>query len=210
MFTGIIEELGKISKIMHKGSSSEVNVSCRTIMDDVKKGDSIAVNGTCLTVTDFGATWFRADVSSETLARTSLKRAVPGAVVNLERAIAMGGRFGGHIVQGHVDGMAQLVKVSAEGGFYTLSLSMPQELTKYVAEKGSIAVDGISLTVAQDLGWGITIAVIPHTYSNTNLYTLVPSDYVNIEVDVIARYTKKLLSGEKSDDRLRELLIDFD
>lgn len=210
MFTGIIEELGKISKIMHKGSSNEVEISCRTIMDDVKKGDSIAVNGTCLTVTDFGATWFRADVSSETLARTSLKRAVPGAVVNLERAIAMGGRFGGHIVQGHVDGMAQLVKVSAEGGFYTLSLSMPQDLTKYVAEKGSIAVDGISLTVAQDLGWGITIAVIPHTYSNTNLYNLAPSDYVNIEVDVIARYTKKLLSGEKSDDRLRDLLIDFD
>ncbi len=209
MFTGIIEELGKISKIMRRGNSAEVEISCGTTTADMHPGDSIAVNGVCLTVTRFGTGWFAADVSQETLSRTSLKRALPGTVVNLERAMAMGGRFGGHIVQGHVDSMGRLLKTAADGKFHVLTVELPGDLKAFVAEKGSIAIDGISLTVAEDLGYAITIAVIPHTYTHTNLHTLHPPDDVNIEVDIIARYTRKLLQCHTKDSRLAELLEEF-
>lgn len=206
MFTGMIEELGKIKTVVRNGKSAKVSVACKSIMDDVKLGDSIAVNGVCLTVVEFNKTGFVADASEETLMRSSLKNAVPGAVVNLERAMLMGGRFGGHIVQGHVDSTGKVLKVSKQGEFWTLTVTLPSEIRKYLAEKGSVCIDGISLTVAQDMGESFSIAVIPHTYENTNLHSLKPGDTVNLEVDVISRYAEKLLRNDAAESNLESLL----
>lgn len=209
MFTGMIEELGKVKSVAFKGSNAEVAIECAKIMDGVNLGDSIAVNGVCLTVTAFNAKGFTADASEETLRRTSLKQATQGKTVNLERAMLMGGRFGGHIVQGHVDTVGTVLKIINSGGFWTLTVEMPEVIRKYVSEKGSITVDGISLTVAEDLGASFTIAVIPHTYAETNLSSLKPGDIVNLEVDVISRYVEKLLKSENKEDRLAKLLADM-
>ena len=209
MFTGMIEELGHIQSVRFKGNSAELSIACSKVLENIELGDSIAVNGVCLTAVSFTAKSFVADASSETLTRTSLKQAVPGAVVNLERAMQMGGRFGGHIVQGHVDGTGQLLKTESDGEFWTLTISAPEAIRKYIAEKGSVCIDGISLTVAKDLDSAFTIAIIPHTYSNTNLYTLKPGNIVNIEVDVISRYTEKLLKSDTKEDKLSELLADW-
>jgi riboflavin synthase len=201
----MIEELGHIKSI----HASKLSIECQKVLDGVKLGDSIAVNGVCLTVTSFTATSFTVDASSETLSRSSLGSASPNTVVNLERAMQMGERFGGHIVQGHVDCTAQILKIESDGAFWTLTVAMPEAIERYIAEKGSVCVDGISLTVAKDMGSSFTIAVIPHTYSNTNLHTLKAGSLVNIEVDVIARYAEKLLKSTGKDARLAELLADW-
>jgi riboflavin synthase len=209
VFTGIIEEVGKVKNIIRKGDTALLEIAAGRIMDDVKLGDSIAVNGVCLTVVEFGAAYFKADASDETMRRTSLKSAVPGKTVNLERAMPMNGRFGGHIVQGHVDGTATLLEAAKHGDFWHLRFSLPEPLRKYVADKGSICVDGISLTVSADLSSAFTIAVIPHTYNNTNLSSLTPGDEVNIEIDVLARYIEKLLNSNTKEDKLKKLLEEF-
>ena len=198
MFTGIIEELGKISAI----TSNKITVECETVLEGTKLGDSIAVNGVCLTVVDIAKKYFVADVSPETFKVTSLSGLKIGDVVNLERAMPADGRFGGHIVSGHVDGLARFIEAKENGAFYDLKIELSPEQSKYVVKKGSISINGISLTVASILENTITIAVIPHTYENTNLKTLKRNDFVNIEVDMMARYIEKFLSTGDNKSRI--------
>jgi riboflavin synthase len=195
MFTGIIEELGAIRRIAPAREGSRLEISCRTVIGEAKRGDSISVNGVCLTIVDRDADWFAADVSAETLRRTSLSRARAGMRVNLERPVMLSsqfGRLGGHLVQGHVDGTGKFAEARAEGEGWIVRIEFPAELGRYLVEKGSIAVDGISLTVAA-LGedW-FEIAIIPHTWKVTNLSALERGAEVNLEVDIIAKYVERL------------------
>lgn len=191
MFTGIIEELGAVRKIAAAKDGARLEVSARTVLTDAKLGDSIAVNGVCLTVVDKAADWFAADVSAETLNRTSLKQARAGSRVNLERAMAATSRFGGHIVQGHVDETGEFIEAQAVGESWAVRFGFPPELARYIVEKGSITVDGISLTVAALGADWFEIAVIPHTWAVTNLSTLARGAAVNLEADIIAKYVAK-------------------
>ena len=189
MFTGIIEEIGKIRQITEKS----VEIECKTVLENTKFGDSIAVNGVCLTVTGFSRSSFNADISLETLKVTSFGELKPGDFVNLERAVKADGRFGGHIVSGHIDGRGKSKCIEKNGNFYNLELELPPELSKYVINKGSISINGISLTVAEITENIIKCAIIPHTFENTNLKFLTPGDFVNIEIDMLAKYVEKFL-----------------
>ena len=205
MFTGIIEESGKIRTI----TQDKITVIAKTVLEDTKLGDSIAVNGVCLTVTKLGSDYFEADVSPETMRVTALETLKTGSIVNLERAVQVGSRLGGHIVSGHIDGLGRTKLIKKEGSFYNLSIELPPELTKYVAKKGSITIDGISLTVADIQGADITIAIIPHTFENTNLKTLKVGDFVNTETDILAKYVEKFLStGDNKSGISMEFLIE--
>ena len=197
MFTGIIEEVGKIRQITNKS----IEIECRTVSEDAKLGDSICVNGICLTVIDIKSDGFTADVSPETFKVTSLKSVKTGDFVNLERAMKADGRFGGHIVSGHTDNTGKVKFIKKSGDFYVLCIEISAELSKYVIKKGSIAVNGISLTIAEIKENAVEIAVIPHTYENTNLKYLKPESHVNIEVDMFAKYIEKFLS--RGDNRSR-------
>ena len=195
MFTGIIEELGAIRRITTASDGARLEVAARAVVADANVGDSMAVNGVCLTVVDCGADWFAADVSAETLRRTSLKQATDGARVNLERAMSASSRFGGHIVQGHVDGTGEFAEARPVGDGWVMRIKFPAELARYIVEKGSVCVDGISLTVAalgQD--W-FEIALIPHTWKVTNLSSLELGAIVNLEVDVIAKYVERMMQA---------------
>ena len=195
MFTGIVEELGTIRKIATAKDGARLEVSVKTVLSDAKSGDSIAVNGVCLTVVDYAADWFAADVSAETLRRTSLKQARTGSQVNLERAMAATSRFGGHIVQGHVDGTGEFLEAKAAGNGWAVRIGFPPELARYIVEKGSITVDGISLTVAALGADWFEIAVIPHTWNVTNLSSLARGATVNLEVDIIAKYVERMVGA---------------
>ena len=195
MFTGIIEETGKVLSITNNSICAEANV----VLDGTKIGDSISVNGVCLTVTKVDSDKFCADISPETYNITALKYLKTGAYVNLERAVAANGRFGGHIVSGHVDGIAKISKLIKNRNFYDLYIDLPDELSKYVVKKGSIAINGISLTAAEVEKNQIMSAIIPHTYENTVLKYLNQGDYVNIETDILSKYVEKFLST--SDNR---------
>jgi riboflavin synthase len=195
MFTGIVEELGTIRKIATAKDGARLEVSAKTVLSDAKSGDSIAVNGVCLTVVDYAADWFAADVSAETLRRTSLKQARTGSRVNLERAMAATSRFGGHIVQGHVDGTGEFLEAKAAGNGWAVRIGFPPELARYIVEKGSITVDGISLTVAALGADWFEIAVIPHTWNVTNLSSLARGATVNLEVDIIAKYVERMVGA---------------
>ena len=186
MFTGIVEELGSVAAL----DGSVLTLSCSQVLEDVVTGASIAVNGCCLTVVEFGPDWWRADVSAETFARTSLGSLRPGDPVNLERPVRLEDRLGGHLVQGHVDGVGEVVDAVPD-----LRVRIPAPLLRYVVEKGSITVDGVSLTVVDALDDGFTVAVIPHTASVTTLGRRAPGDRVNLEVDVVAKYVERLLVG---------------
>ncbi len=188
MFTGIVEELGAV----RSRDGSRLVVSCRTVLDDVTMGASIAVNGCCLTVVDWddARTWFAVDVTEESYNRTQLGDLQPGDPVNLERPVRLSDRLGGHLVQGHVDAVGVIVEPSPD-----LKVKMDPELHRYVVEKGSITVDGVSLTVVDPSTEGFTVAVIPHTAEVTTLGTKGPGDRVNIEVDVMAKYAEHLLVG---------------
>lgn len=195
MFTGIIEELGTIRNIATAQDGARLQVSAKIVLSDAKLGNSIAVNGVCLTVVEQAADWFAADVSAETLRRTSLKQARIGSRINLERAMSATSRFGGHIVQGHVDGTGELLEAKAVGKSWTVRIGFPSELARYIVEKGSITVDGISLTVAKlGTNW-FEIAVIPHTWNVTNLSTLTRGAMVNLEVDIIAKYVERMIGA---------------
>jgi riboflavin synthase len=198
MFTGLIEEVGTIASLAEQRGTRRIVVSCATLGKELKTGDSIAVNGVCLTALDITAQSFAADLAAETVARTSLVRLAPGSPVNLELPTKTGSRLGGHVVQGHVDGVGKLLALERipAGEDWSLTIEIPGELAKYVVFKGSIAIEGISLTVAKIEGRQVSVAIIPHTYSATNLHTLKPGDPVNIEVDVIAKYAEKMLQGE--------------
>ena len=194
MFTGIVETLGTVDSIQSTGQSSRL-VLRAPILDDVVGGDSIAVNGVCLTATEVSDASFAADVMAETLRRTSLGSLVAGDPVNLERAVTASTRLGGHVVQGHVDGVGHLSQRAPAGEFDEISIQLPEALLRYVVEKGSIAVDGVSLTVAAIAGNEITIGLIPETLQRTTLGRRGVGDAVNIEVDVMAKYVERLLEA---------------
>ncbi len=193
MFTGIIEELGTVRSIEERGENARIVISARVVTDGTHHGDSIAVNGVCLTALDIHPDSFAADVSRETLQRSTLGSLKPGVPVNLERAVTPATRLGGHIVQGHVDGRGQFAGVEDHGESWTIRIAYPQELGRYLVFKGSVAVEGISLTIAGLTGEYFEIAIIPKTWEVTNLSQLKPGDHVNLEVDVIAKYVERLL-----------------
>ena len=185
MFTGIVEELGEVASF----DGARLRVSAVAVLEDAKVGDSIAVDGCCLTVVEMGPGWWDADVSDETTRRTTLGGRSPGDRVNLERPVRPYDRLGGHIVQGHVDGVGEVVAPAPD-----LRVCMPHDLLRYVVEKGSVTVDGVSLTVVDVLDDGFTVAVIPHTQAVTTLGVRGPGDRVNLEVDVTVKYVERLLT----------------
>lgn len=194
MFTGIIEELGSVRSIEERGENARLVISARVVTVGTSHGDSIAVNGVCLTALDIHDDSFAADVSRETLQRSTLGSLRPGTPINLERAVTPATRLGGHIVQGHVDARGQFLAVQDHGDSWTLRIGFPPEVARYLVFKGSVAVEGISLTIA-NLGEDyFEIAIIPKTWEVTNLSHLKPGDGVNLEVDVIGKYVERLLA----------------
>ena len=206
MFTGIIEEVGKIKSIKKGTKSVILEIAASKVLSDVKLGDSIAVNGVCLTVTSFSASSFTADVMAETCRRSSLGSLKIGSGVNLERAMQMNGRFGGHIVSGHIDGTGTVKSMEREDNAVWVTIQTDRKILNLIVEKGSITIDGISLTVAYVDDKEFKVSIIPHTAKETTLLTNKPGDTVNLENDIIGKYVEKLLSsGSKSiyetDDR---------
>lgn len=195
MFTGLIESLGTIKAMGGSAGKRRITVSAPQVASQLKAGDSVAVNGVCLTALEITADSFAADLAQETIERTSLTQLKPGARVNLELPTRAGTPLGGHIVQGHVDGVGRVLSLNRIADDWQLRLRIPGELAKCVVAKGSIAVEGISLTVAAIADDEVTIAIIPHTHKVTNLHTLSPGDPVNIEVDVLAKYAEKMQSA---------------
>ena len=200
MFTGIIEEVGRVTGITNKNENRRLTVAASHLVKELKKGDSIAVSGVCLTAVEITPASFGADLAEETWNRTLFSRIKPGALVNLELPMRADGRFGGHIVQGHVDGTGKLIALDEIPGVdnYWLRVEIPPDLLRYVIFKGSLSIEGISLTVAKIEGTEVTAAIIPHTTEMTNLKSLQPGDPVNLEVDVIAKYVEKMMRGNPS------------
>ncbi|WP_308608387.1 riboflavin synthase [uncultured Corynebacterium sp.] len=193
MFTGIVEELGEIREIHREADSITLTIRASTVLDDVHHGDSIAVNGVCLTVVEFGDDFFTADLMQETLDRSSLGQVEVGSKVNLERATAVGQRLGGHIVQGHIDGTGEVISRTPGERWEVVRISLPEQLSKYVVEKGSIAVDGTSLTVSA-VGEGFfEVSLIPTTLTDSVIGSASVGTKVNLEVDVLAKYVEKML-----------------
>ena len=196
MFTGLIEEVGSvITAELVEGNGGTIRIAARVVTSDLKDGDSIAVNGVCLTAIDVSSDGFCADVSPETLQRTTINDLRAGSPVNLERAATPTTRLGGHFVQGHVDGRGTFLSTEQTGDFHTVKIGFPPELAKYFVEKGSVAIDGISLTIAALHKDHFDIAVIPKTWESTNISTYTPVAAVNIEADVIAKYVERLCHG---------------
>jgi riboflavin synthase len=204
MFTGIVEEVGKIVRIEQHGENRRIVIEAATTPGELKTGGSIAVSGVCLTALDIRPKSFRADLAPETWARTSFSRLHEGALVNLELPMKANGRFDGHIVQGHVDGVGRLLEFDriADSRNWWLRIEIPAEVEKYTVFKGSISIEGISLTVAKLEENRCTIAIIPHTVELTNLGSLKPGDQVNLEADVIAKYVEKMTRPEPARDPL--------
>jgi len=203
MFTGIVEELGSVASLQ----SGRLTVRCSTVREDLAEGASIAVNGVCLTAVDLRPDSFSADLAPETLRRSNLGDLRPGSRVNLERPLFPSGRLSGHIVQGHVDGTGKLIGLEpiAKADDFWLHIEIPEDLERYVVFKGSIAIEGISLTVANLENLRLTIAIIPHTIKMTNLQSLKPGDPVNIETDIVAKYLEK---WTRRDEQTGALTID--
>jgi riboflavin synthase len=204
MFTGIVEEVGKIAKIEQRGENRRITISAQNTPKELHTGHSVAVSGVCLTALDIKPKSFCADLAPETWVRTSFSRIHEGALVNLELPMKADGRFGGHIVQGHVDGVGKLVNFEriADSENWWLHIEIPTELEKYTVFKGSISIEGISLTVAKLQGSRCTIAIIPHTVEMTNLGSLKSGDPVNLEADLIAKYVEKMMAGTSSENSL--------
>ena len=199
MFTGIIEEMGSVRSIDFDGENARLVIEGAVVTEGTKTGDSISVNGVCLTALDVRNDSFAADVSRETLNRSTLGSLEPGSPVNLERAVTPATRLGGHIVQGHVDGCGTFLSATQEEDFWTVRIGFPQDLAKYLVYKGSVAVEGISLTIAALANDHFDIAVIPKTWEVTNLSSLRSGDAVNLEADVIAKYVERMLSRRGSE-----------
>jgi riboflavin synthase len=199
MFTGIISAIGNISAIEPKGGDCRLTINTGKLsLSDTQLGDSIAVNGVCLTAVELGKQHFCADVSNETLSRSTLKNAVVGTPVNLELALTPTTRMGGHIVSGHVDGIGELVELKPDARSWRLSFKVPNELAKYIAEKGSITINGISLTVNTVNGALFSVNIVPHTLKETTLADIKVGSQVNLEVDLLARYLERLLLGDRA------------
>lgn len=197
MFTGIVEELGTVESLSTNAGGARLRVSARVVTSDSHDGDSISVNGVCLTAIDLTPGGFAADLSQETLDRSTLGRLMAGSRVNLERAVTPSTRLGGHIVQGHVDARGEFVSAERDGDFWTVRFRYPAEISRYLVHKGSVAVEGISLTIADLTDDHFEIAIIPKTWELTNLSTLKPGDAVNLEVDVIAKYVERMMEGRR-------------
>lgn len=198
MFTGIVEEVGKVTGIKEERGTRRLTLSASRMIKELKNGDSIAVSGVCLTAVNLTPNSVAFDLAEETWTRTSFSRIHEGALVNLELPMRADGRFGGHIVQGHVDGTGEFVALDRIPGAddYWLRIRIPEDLERYVIFKGSLSIEGISLTVAKIEGTEVTVAIIPHTREMTNLRSLKPGDPVNLEVDMIAKYVEKMMKGE--------------
>jgi riboflavin synthase len=209
MFTGIIEEVGHIARIDQHGENRRITIEAKNVTRELRTGDSCAVSGVCLTALDITPESFAADLAPETWVRTSLSRIHPGASVNLELPLAAHGRLGGHIVQGHVDGTGRfeaLERIEDSEGFW-LHIQVPAELEKYLVYKGSIAIEGISLTVAKLEGLRCSVAIIPHTVECTNLGSLKPGDPVNLETDIVAKYLEKWTARDRQPGLNKESLV---
>jgi riboflavin synthase len=204
MFTGLVEEVGRVTSIKQSEGTRRITVAAKQVTKELKVGDSVAVSGVCLTAVDVKPDSFGADLAAETWARTSLSRITDGALINLELPLKADGRMGGHMVQGHVDGTGKFLGLDPIPGAqdFWLNIELPAELEKYVVFKGSIAVEGISLTVAKLEGLKLTIAIIPHTCEMTNLHSLKPGDPVNIETDIVAKYLEKWMHRGEQDSMI--------
>ena len=210
MFTGIIESLGQVESIQNVGGDVRVRIQTDLDMSDVHLGDSIATNGICLTVIDWGSNWYAADVSRESLNRTTLGTWQVGQPVNVEKAMLPTTRFGGHIVTGHVDVVGEITLLRSDARSLYFEVTAPAEVAKYLAEKGSITVDGISLTINHLNGNVLSLNLIPHTAERTNIGTWKAGTRVNLEVDVLARYIERLLLGDKAAETKAESKISLD
>ena len=212
MFTGIIEELGTVKKIEIHGESGTISIMAQKVLEHTKIGDSIAVNGVCLTVTSLSFDGFTADIMAETFRRSSLSKCHPKDKVNLERAMAADGRFGGHIVSGHIDGTGVITEKKKEGNAVWVTIKTDPKIADLIVEKGSICIDGISLTVAESGKDYFKVSIIPHTAKETTLLTKQPKDLVNLENDVVGKYVQKLLNiknEEKQEKRSSNITMDF-
>jgi riboflavin synthase len=195
VFTGIVEEVGLIRSLVSGQSSAALTVDAARVLDGIRLGDSIAVNGVCLTVTGFGAKTFTVDVMHETLAKTSLARLQAGSRVNLERALTLGGRLGGHLVTGHVDVAGAILSLQDKGIATEMWVAVPEELDQYLIPQGSVALDGVSLTIADLKKGALMVGLIPHTKETTTLGGRKPGDMLNIEADLLGKYVSRLLQG---------------
>ena len=209
MFTGIIEEVGKVKSVQISSSPAAIEIEAARVLESLEPGDSVAVNGTCLTVRTKKKRSFQAELSQETLVRTNLGQLPPGNRVKLERALLPTTRLGGHFVQGHIDGVATVLTIESENGFAFYRFSLPSPIKPYVVEKGSIAVDGISLTVSKLEGDSFQVAIIPHTLENTNLGERRIGDLVNLECDVLAKYVESLLSHAANLEKRSGLTVEY-
>src|SRR5450432_2019391 len=208
MFTGIVEEVGRIARIQQRSENRLITITADRVAKELKTGDSVSVSGVCLTALVIKPASFCADLAPETWQRTSFSRIHEGAVVNLELPMKADGRFGGHIVQGHVDGVGKLIAFDriADSENWWLEIELPDGVEKYTVYKGSISIEGISLTVAKLEKNRCTIAIIPHTVEATNLHSLKAGDPVNLEADLIAKYVEKMMKGEQSSLTVEDLV----
>ena len=209
MFTGIVEEIGTIEQVTRGQFSAVLRIGAKKVIQDAKVGDSIAVNGICLTVTELLTDGFTADVMHETLNRSSLSKLTRGSHVNLERAMAADGRFGGHIVAGHVDGTGKIIRIRRDDTAIWYTIQADSEIMRYIVEKGSITIDGISLTVAKVNQGDFSISAIPHTVSQTVLKERREGDLVNLETDIIGKYVEKLLSPQQEQTQQTNITREF-
>jgi riboflavin synthase len=209
MFTGIIEGMGTLTSIQPSGEGKRITIQSDFDLGNTRLGDSIAVNGVCLTATDLGNRYFSADVSPETLARSTFRTAKVGDRMNLERALRLSDRLGGHLVSGHIDGVGSLRKKTRKGNAWILSISVPETLSRYIIEKGSIAVDGVSLTINQCSATQVEVSIIPHTAGMTTVGIKHPGDPVNIETDMIGKYVEKLIAPYTHDPSARPQSLDI-
>lgn len=199
IFTGIIEELGVVKSIAINGASGCITIKAKKVLEGTQLGDSIAVNGTCLTVTSINSDGFSADVMAETVKRTSLSQVGKGDLVNLERAMILNGRFGGHIVSGHIDGTGTITKYTKEENAIWVTIKAPDEILDLIVEKGSICIDGISLTVATVSDQDFQVSIIPHTAKETTLIHKKVGSLVNLENDIVGKYIKKLMENNQEE-----------
>jgi len=203
MFTGIIKETGRITRIEDRTTDKEIRVQCSKILEDLNTGDSIAVNGVCLTVTDIDSRGFTCDVSFNTIKNTSLKEIKTGESVNLEDSLTASDKLGGHFVNGHVDCTAKILNILKTGRSYTIDVALPPDISKFIALKSSVAIDGISLTISGVKNDSFSFVIIPYTFENTNLSEKHPGNIVNVEVDMLARYVVNFLKSRKAENAVQ-------
>jgi riboflavin synthase len=208
MFTGLIEEIGVVGSAAKSGNGFDISVECRTVLEGIAVGDSISIDGVCQTVTSFSKDSFTVFASAVTVSVTTLAAKKRGNRVNLERALSASGRLGGHIVQGHVDSIGRVEKVLRDSRGLSLAIAAPAELMRYIAAKGSVAVNGVSLTVVSENGRSFDIYLIPETIQKTTIQELATGDEVNIETDILAKYVEKSINSANADDRLMKKLAE--